>query len=129
MGDSEEIENRLRADVKSNPAWASLEAVRNNKVYLLPERLFLFNPGLHYPDAVKNTWLKLYIQRFLRMTNNQADTLERIERFGISRTAWRLSVMAAFAMLAFLGAFLSLTKGSADISLACVSLIFYLIQH
>lgn len=44
------------------------------------------------------------------MTNNQADTLERIERFGISRTAWRLSVMAAFAMLAFLGAFLSLTK-------------------
>ena len=52
------------------------------------------------------------------MTNNQADTLERIERFGISRTAWRLSVMAAFAMLAFLGAFLSLTKGAADISLA-----------
>ena len=52
------------------------------------------------------------------MTNNQADTLERIERFGISRTAWRLIVMAAFAMLAFLGAFLSLTKGSADISLA-----------
>ena len=41
------------------------------------------------------------------MTNNQADTLERIERFGISRTAWRLSVMAAFAMLAFLGAFFS----------------------
>ena len=52
------------------------------------------------------------------MTNNQADTLERIERFGISRTAWRLSVMAAFAMLAILGALLSLTKGSADISLA-----------
>ncbi|MFQ9523027.1 MAG: iron chelate uptake ABC transporter family permease subunit [Phascolarctobacterium faecium] len=52
------------------------------------------------------------------MTKKQADTLERIERFGISRTAWRLSVMAAFAMLAFLGAFLSLTKGSADISLA-----------
>lgn len=53
MGDSEEIENRLRADVKSNPAWAALEAVRNDKVYLLPERLFLLNPGLHYPDAVK----------------------------------------------------------------------------
>ena len=51
------------------------------------------------------------------MTNNQADTLERIERFGISRTAWRLIVMAAFAMLAFLGAFLSLTKGSADIKI------------
>ena len=57
------------------------------------------------------------------MTNNQADTLERIERFGISRTAWRLIVMAAFAMLAFLGAFLSLTKGSADISLAQIIII------
>lgn len=39
------------------------------------------------------------------MTNKQADALERIERFGISRTAWRLIVMAAFAMLAFIGAF------------------------
>lgn len=53
MGDGDEIENRLRADVKSNPAWASLEAVRNDRVYLLPEKLFLLNPGLHYPDAVK----------------------------------------------------------------------------
>ena len=51
------------------------------------------------------------------MLNNSTDTLAKIERFGISRTAWRLAVMAAFAMLALLGAFLSLTKGSADISL------------
>ena len=64
MGDSEEIENRLRADVKSNPAWASLEAVRNNKVYLLPERLFLLNPGLHYPDAVKYMAKTVYPEVF-----------------------------------------------------------------
>ena len=64
MGDSEEIENRLRADVKSNPAWASLEAVRNNKVYLLPERLFLLNPGLHYPEAVKYMAKTVYPEVF-----------------------------------------------------------------
>ena len=64
MGDSEEIENRLRADVKSNPAWASLEAVRNNKVYLLPERLFLLNPGLHYPYAVKYMAKTVYPEVF-----------------------------------------------------------------
>lgn len=64
MGDSEEIENRLRADVKSNPAWASLEAVRNNKVYLLPERLFLLNPGLQYPQAVKYMAQTVYPEVF-----------------------------------------------------------------
>ena len=61
---AKEIENRLRADVKSNPAWASLEAVRNNKVYLLPERLFLLNPGLHYPDAVKYMAKTVYPEVF-----------------------------------------------------------------
>ncbi|WP_278977151.1 hypothetical protein [Phascolarctobacterium faecium] len=50
--------------MKSNPAWASLEAVRNNKVYLLPERLFLLNPGLHYPDAVKYMAKTVYPEVF-----------------------------------------------------------------
>lgn len=64
MGDIDEIENRMRADIKSNPAWASLEAVRNNRVYLLPERLFLLNPGLHYPEAVKYMAKTIYPEVF-----------------------------------------------------------------
>ncbi|MGM9569584.1 MAG: FecCD family ABC transporter permease [Phascolarctobacterium sp.] len=40
-----------------------------------------------------------------------------VERFGISRTAWRLTILILFAFLAVLGAFLSLTKGSSVITM------------
>lgn len=53
MGKGEAVENRLRNDVKSNPAWNSLRAVREDKVFFLPEQLFLINPGLRYPEAVR----------------------------------------------------------------------------
>lgn len=52
MGPAEKIEERIRQDVMSNPAWAALRAVKEGKVYVLPERYFLLNPGLEYPDAV-----------------------------------------------------------------------------
>lgn len=52
MGDKDEIEKRMYADVKSNPAWASLRAVKQQKVYFLPPELFLLNPGLKMPEAV-----------------------------------------------------------------------------
>ncbi len=64
MGNDGEIENRLRADVKSNPAWSSLKAVRNDKVYLLPEKLFLLNPGLNYPEAVEYMAKTVYPEVF-----------------------------------------------------------------
>ena len=41
-----------------------------------------------------------------------------VERFGISRTAWRVTILILFAFLAVLGAFLSLTKGSSVITLS-----------
>lgn len=53
MGKDPEIEKRMNIDVKSNPAWAGVKAVRNQKVYYLPQELFLLNPGLKYPDAVE----------------------------------------------------------------------------
>ena len=40
-----------------------------------------------------------------------------VERFGISRTAWRLTILILFAFLAVLGSFLSLTKGSSVITM------------
>lgn len=60
MGKPEEIENRLRMDLKNNPAWNSLTAVKAGKVYVLPENLFLINPGLRYPEAVKYMAKKVY---------------------------------------------------------------------
>lgn len=60
MGKPEEIENRLRSDFKNNPAWNSLPAVKAGKVYVLPEKLFLINPGLRYPKAVKYMAQQVY---------------------------------------------------------------------
>ncbi len=60
MGKADEVENRLRKDFKENAAWASLTAVKNNKVFVLPENLFLINPGLRYPEAVKEMAMKVY---------------------------------------------------------------------
>lgn len=53
MGKPAEIEARLKKDFKDNPAWASLDAVKNNRVHVLPEELFLLNPGIKYPKAVE----------------------------------------------------------------------------
>lgn len=64
MGKAEEIENRLRNDFKNNPAWASLEAVKNGRVYVLPENLFLLNPGLNYPEAVEYMAKQVYPEVF-----------------------------------------------------------------
>ena len=64
MGKAEEIENRLRKDFKKNPAWNSLPAVQQGKVYVLPERLFLINPGLRYPEAVKYMAQQVYPEVF-----------------------------------------------------------------
>ena len=41
-----------------------------------------------------------------------------VERFDISRTAWRVTILILFAFLAVLGAFLSLTKGSSFITMS-----------
>lgn len=41
-----------------------------------------------------------------------------VERFGISRTAWRVTILILFAFLAVMGAFLSLTKGSSVITMS-----------
>ncbi len=64
MGKADEIENRLRSDFKNNPAWASLKAVQNGKVYVLPENLFLLNPGLEYPKAVEYMARQVYPEVF-----------------------------------------------------------------
>ncbi|GBG58097.1 iron compound ABC transporter iron compound-binding protein [Sporomusaceae bacterium FL31] len=52
MGYGAEVEKRMKADLESSPAWSTLAAVQNKQVHILPEELFLLNPGLRYPDAV-----------------------------------------------------------------------------
>lgn len=64
MGTDAAIENRLRSDVQSNPAWNSLKAVRENRIIFLPEQLFLINPGLQYPKAVEYMAKTVYPEVF-----------------------------------------------------------------
>lgn len=64
MGEPGKIEARLKLDIKSNPSWNSLQAVQNNKIYVLPENLFLLNPGLAYPEAVKFMAKTIYPEAF-----------------------------------------------------------------
>ena len=47
--------------------------------------------------------------------SKQLDASQTIERFGVSRTAWRVGVICFFALFALLGAVLSLVNGSTDI--------------
>ena len=52
-------------DVESNPAWNSLEAVKNKKIYFLPQELFLLNPSIHYPEAVHRMAKLVYPEVFM----------------------------------------------------------------
>lgn len=60
MGSKQEIENKLRSEVTDNPAWGAIEAVRNKQVFYLPDELFLLNPGLRYPEAIRLMASKLH---------------------------------------------------------------------
>ena len=43
----------MEAMFTESPAWQSVGAIRDGRVYYLPQELFLFSPGIEYPAAVK----------------------------------------------------------------------------
>lgn len=53
MGEEAEIRASMEAMFKESPAWQSVAAVRDGRVYYLPQELFLFSPGIDYPAAVR----------------------------------------------------------------------------
>ena len=53
MGDADEIKSNMLKAIAANDAWQAIGAVKNNRLYFLPQDLFLLSPGLHYPDAVR----------------------------------------------------------------------------
>ena len=53
MGEEAEIRASMEAMFAGSPAWQSVSAVRDGRVYYLPQELFLFSPGIQYPEAVK----------------------------------------------------------------------------
>ncbi len=64
MGKMEVIKKSMMDNVESNPAWQSLPAVQDNKVYFLPQEMFLLSPGIHYPEAVETMAKLVYPDKF-----------------------------------------------------------------
>ena len=60
MGDADELKKNMQAEIDSNEAWQALDAVKNNRVYYLPQNLFLLSPGLNYPKAVRTVIRLIY---------------------------------------------------------------------
>lgn len=53
MGNVDEIKSNMEKSIAENSAWQTIGAIKNNRLYYLPQNLFLLSPSLRYPDAVK----------------------------------------------------------------------------
>ena len=53
MGNINEIKANMEQNIKDNPAWSSIGAIKKGQLYYLPQDLFLLSPGLRYPEAVE----------------------------------------------------------------------------
>lgn len=53
MGDIDEITASVKNMISENAAWQTIPAIQNNRLYFLPQSLFLLSPGVDYPEAVK----------------------------------------------------------------------------
>lgn len=64
MGNVDEIKKNMLDAVKSNDAWQTITAVKENRMYFLPQDLFLLSPGLKYPEAVRKMAELIYPDAF-----------------------------------------------------------------
>ncbi len=62
--DMEKIQDKIKADAESNPAWASLSAVKNNKYIFLPKDLFTYKANERYAEAYEYLAKILYPEAF-----------------------------------------------------------------
>ena len=64
MGKMEEIKRSMEELIESNPAWQTIPAIKNGKVYYLSQEHFLLSPGLHYPEAAEEMARAVYPEVF-----------------------------------------------------------------
>lgn len=58
--DMEKINDKLKKDVESNPAWASLKAVKEDKYIFLPKELYRYKANNRYVEAYEGLAKHLY---------------------------------------------------------------------
>lgn len=64
MGKIDEIKASMEQTMETNPAWQSIPAVRDKKVYYLSQEHFLLSPCIHYPEAVEEMARLIYPEGF-----------------------------------------------------------------
>lgn len=62
--DMDKVNQRIKADVESNPAWSSLSAVKNDRYIFLPKDLYTYKANHRYPEAYENLAKILYPEVF-----------------------------------------------------------------
>lgn len=62
--DMDKVMERIKEDVESNPAWASLSAVKNDRYVILPKDLYMFKPNHRYAEAYEGLAKILYPEVF-----------------------------------------------------------------
>lgn len=51
MGDTEKAKQSLENLIKENPAWSTLEAIKNNRLHLMDKRLFNLKPNSRWAES------------------------------------------------------------------------------
>ena len=64
MGELDAIKRGMEKTIASNPAWQTIPAVKNRRMYYLSQEHFLRSPGLRYPDAVEEMAKLIYPELF-----------------------------------------------------------------
>lgn len=64
MGNADALTNDLLTEFKKNPAWGTVKAVQDNRVFFLPQDTFLINPGLKYPGCYEKMAKMVYPDLF-----------------------------------------------------------------
>ncbi len=64
MGKIDEIKRGMEKTMASNPAWQTIPAVRDGRLYYLSQERFLLSPGIRYPDAAEEMAKLVYPERF-----------------------------------------------------------------
>ena len=53
MGNAKKLSAEMKKTLKNDPVWASMDAVKNGRVYFLPNNLFLYRANEKYPESFK----------------------------------------------------------------------------
>ena len=60
MGNPQTMQEKLQKDLAANPAWSGTNAVKNNRVHILPYNLFTVNPGTQAIAAMQTLASYMY---------------------------------------------------------------------